>query len=345
MTLFQAAARRLNLKRPPVWFMRQAGRYHSHYQGLRGRYSFVDVCKIPEIACEATLGPVREFNFDAAILFSDILFPLEAMGMDLRYEPNPRLAWHIKTTKDLARLSGGSEVASVMNFQAEAILKIRKKLSPEKSLLGFVGGPLTLFCYAVDAVHLIDLKSSVLSLVDGRFDGFCEKLIPVLVENMAMQAQAGAASIAIFDTCAGAVPPSLYRDRVTPKIERVVKEFKQRFQNTPVIYYSKGTGPAHWQSLEQIPFEVLGIDWGQDLGEVLRDYGMRWSIQGNIDPSWLLLDPLDLESRLRNVFEKVKNLPSEFLKGWICGLGHGVLPKTPERNIHLFVKVQREVFG
>src|SRR4051812_18158990 len=121
MNLFEAALKKQNDSRPPVWFMRQAGRYHSHYQKLKERHSFLEICKIPEVACEATMGPIRDFDFDAAILFSDLLFPLEAMGMDLTYEVGPKLGWHLKTHDDLRRLEGGAKLAAKLQFQGDAM--------------------------------------------------------------------------------------------------------------------------------------------------------------------------------------------------------------------------------
>src|SRR6185437_6011753 len=130
------ALRRENDSRPPVWLMRQAGRYHSHYQRLKGRHTFMDLCRKPELACEVTLGPVRDFGFDAAILFSDLLFPLEAMGTGLRYDPGPKLDRHLRSPADLEWLKGGRELASFVSFQAEAMREIRQALPSEKGLLG-----------------------------------------------------------------------------------------------------------------------------------------------------------------------------------------------------------------
>src|SRR5476649_1890987 len=124
-SLLQQALSRRNRDRPPVWFMRQAGRYHRHYQALRARHEFMDLCKQPRLAAEVTLGPIEEFGFDAAILFSDLLFPLEAMGMGLRYDPGPQLDWHLRSSADLSRLQGGAERAVHMNFQAEALELLR----------------------------------------------------------------------------------------------------------------------------------------------------------------------------------------------------------------------------
>src|SRR5580693_9890204 len=129
-TALGRALARDNAGRPPVWFMRQAGRYHQHYQRLRARHEFIELCKNPKLATEVTLGPIEDFGFDAAILFSDLLFPLEALGMGLSYEPGPKLGWHLRSSADLARLTGGAQRATQMSFQAEALTRLRAQLDP-----------------------------------------------------------------------------------------------------------------------------------------------------------------------------------------------------------------------
>lgn len=343
--LFQKAIARENTDRPPVWFMRQAGRYHSHYQALRKTHSFIDLCKKPEIACEATMGPIQDFGFDAAILFSDLLFPLEAMGMGLRYEEGPKLDWHLKTTDDLKRLGGGRELAKQLAFQGEALKLIRARLPKDKGLLGFVGGPLTLFFYAVEGSHQGELESAREGLLDGRFAGFHERLVDLLVANMKIQADAGADTIAVLDTCAGEIEPRLYADIVIPSLAEVLTRFKALCPDVPITYYSKGTGPQYWRELKSLPISCLGIDWQHNLARVLRDWGELYAIQGNVDPKWLFLDAQELERRLREVFAQVRDLPASARRGWISGLGHGVLPKTPESSVRLFLKLQKEYFG
>lgn len=345
MNLLQKALRRENDARPPVWLMRQAGRYHSHYQKLKERHSFIELCQKPELACEVTLGPVRDFDFDAAILFSDLLFPLEAMGTGLRYDPGPKLDRHLRSIDDLNWLRGGRDLASELVFQADAMRLIRRALPAEKGLLGFVGGPLTLFCYAVEGAHSGDLAASKAGLLDGRFSGFNERLSGLLAENMALQARAGADAIAILDTCAGEIDPATYRELAVPALAELLRDFKTLCPETPVIYYSKGSGPAHWLALRGLPIACLGIDWRHDLGQVLERWSEEWAIQGNVDPSWLLLDRSELEPRLRQFFTGVKKLPCSKWRGWICGLGHGVLQGTPESNVRLFVDLQKEIFS
>jgi uroporphyrinogen decarboxylase len=345
MNLFQNAIRKENYLRPPVWFMRQAGRYHAHYQQLRKKHSFVDLCKVPELACETTLGPIQDFDFDAAILFSDLLFPLEVMGMGLRYEVGPQLDWHLRELSDLTRLQSGGALAKELSFQADALKLIRNQLPQEKGLLGFVGGPLTLFCYAVEGSHQGNLESFQKGLQDGRFDGFFEKLVDLLVENMVLQAEAGADCVAVLDTCAGEVEPIIYQEIVVPRLKALLDRFVARAPNTPIVYYSKGTGPDFWKSLTSLPIAGLGIDWKHSLVEVLTELSGKWAIQGNIDPHWLFLQPAELEHRLQSLFESIQALPKEFRRGWICGLGHGVLPGTPESNVRLFLELQRKSFS
>jgi uroporphyrinogen decarboxylase len=345
MNLFQKTLRGENQGRPPVWFMRQAGRYHSHYQKMKERYSFMELCQNPEAACETTMGPIDDFGFDAAILFSDLLFPLQAMGTGLRYEPGPKLDWHLKSPSDLAKLKGGRPLASHMNFQADAMKLIRKTLPADKGLIGFVGGPLTLFCYAVEGTHSGDLASSRAGLDDGRYSGFVELLVGMLAENMALQARAGADTIAVLDTCAGEFPADVYARKAVPVLKELFQEFKRLCPDTPIVYYSKGSGPDHWKHLKGQPIACLGIDWNHNLASVLDQWSGEWGIQGNVDPDWLFLEPVELEKRLRQVFAQVKKLPAEKRRGWVCGLGHGVLQKTPESNVRLFLKLQKEIFG
>jgi uroporphyrinogen decarboxylase len=344
-SLLQQAIGRRNRERPPVWFMRQAGRYHRHYQQLRARHDFVQLCKQPQLAVEVTMGPVEDFGFDAAILFSDLLFPLEAMGMGLRYAPGPQLDWHLRERADLRRLHGGAARAAHMSFQAEAIALLRRRLPAERSLIGFVGGPFTLYAYAVAGSHEGFVRDSLVGADGALYAGFNEALRELLAANMALQAEAGADCVAIFDTAAGTLSPAQFASQAAPALAAVVAEFRARCPHTPLIYYSRDTGPAHWAALRGIDLQCLGVDWRHDLGAVLQSEGEHWSVQGNIDPQWLLLPAAQLEQRLRELFARVLQLPAAVRAGWICGLGHGVLQSTPEQNVRLALQVQREMFA
>mgnify|MGYP001570691876 FL=1 len=346
--IFTDALNRRNPARPPVWFMRQAGRYHCHYQAIRARHSFMEMCKNPQLARDITFGPLEDFGFDAAILFSDLLFPLEALGMGLDYVPGPKLGWHLKTREDLRRLTlpaatNGAR-AGFMEFQAEALKVIAQRLPTTKGLIGFVGGPWTLFCYAVDGSHAGGLEDSKRGLTDGRYEGFLEALVPLLADNMVLQARAGAHAVALFDTCGGEVDATTYAKHVVPALRMVLERFRAACPETPVIYYSKKTDPAHWEKLEGLPIQCLGVDWRHDLRDVLRDFGRGYAIQGNMDPEWITLPEAQCEEKTRAWFEGIAASGAD-LSGWICGLGHGCTPQAKEANVRRVIQLQHEIFG
>lgn len=344
--LLLKALKRDNPGRPPVWFMRQAGRYHSHYQQLRLRHSFDEICKQPELSSEAALGPIRDFDFDAAILFSDILFILDSIGMKFEFsESGPRSSWFLEDYDQVSRLKDEGDGAARLSFQYESIYRLKRALPVEKALLGFVGAPLTLFFFAVLGRHVGDISKVIGGFQDGRFASFADKLFETLVSNMVLQAEAGADAIAMFDSCAGDIPFTVYRETVVPFLQQVVSEFKKVKPAVPLIYYAKNAGRDHRTVISGLPVACLGIDWKQPLNDVLMEYANSYSIQGNIDPSWLLLPPDEMTETLRQTFSSVKTLPKEKCSGWICGLGHGVRPDTPEANVRLFVQTLRETFA
>jgi uroporphyrinogen decarboxylase len=342
--LVLAALARRNARRPPVWFMRQAGRYHRHYQALRARHDFMALCKQPALAAEVTMGPIEEFGFDAAILFSDLLFPLEALGMGLRYEPGPKLDWYLSSRSDLGRLRDSKRALEQLEFQADALRLLRPRLGAERALIGFVGGPFTLYAYAVAGSHEGFTRQGLLGLEDGLYQGFCERLVDLLADNMVLQARAGADCVALFDTAAGALDALQFARQALPPLARVVARFRASCPHTPLIYYSRDTGPDHWRALEPLDLQCLGVDWRHELADTLRAQTPRWCLQGNLDPQWLLLPAAELEVRVRAVFARVGSLPAAARAAWVCGLGHGVLPQTPESNVHLVLRVQREMF-
>jgi uroporphyrinogen decarboxylase len=342
--LLLAALARRNHGRPPVWFMRQAGRYHSHYQRLRAKHDFIELCKNPELATEVTLGPIEDFGFDAAILFSDLLFPLEAMGMGLTYEPGPKLGWQLRELGELKRLRGGAAQAGEMQFQGDAIRLLKRCLPADRALIGFVGAPFTLYAYAVAGSHEGFARQGLPGLTTGLYAGFCEALTELLAANMALQAEAGADCIALFDTAAGALDPEGFARHAAAPCGAVLQLFRRRHPSLPIIYYSRETGPAHWQALRPLGIQCLGIDWRHDLAQALTEQTPHWALQGNIDPQWLHLPAAELEARVRAVFERVRALPAEVRAAWVCGLGHGVLQHTPEDNVKLVLRLQREIF-
>jgi uroporphyrinogen decarboxylase len=241
--------------------------------------------------------------------------------------------------------AGGAQAAQGLQYQADAMKLIRAALPVDKGLLGFVGGPLTLFYYAASGSHSGDLTSAREGMKDGRFEGFCERLEDLLAANMVLQARAGADTVAMLDTCAGEVSPELYREKVVPAIKRVLDKFVAQCPDVPVTYYSKNTQATYWRMLSGLPIGALGVDWNVDLPRTLEEFGGDYAIQGNIDPHWLFLPWEELRSKVLDVYNRVSTVSPRKLDGWISGLGHGVLPKTPEENVKNLVKLNQEFFG
>ncbi len=331
---FQNALARRAQPAPPIWLMRQAGRYHKHYQALRAKHSFMDLCKQPELAAEVALGPVLDFGLDAAILFSDLLFPLEALGTGLEYtDQGPRLGWKLDENSML-RLRSIDDAWPHLLFQGEAMRATRERIPADRSLIGFVGGPWTLFVYAVEGTHKGSLTNSkrLLSL----FPRFCETLVPLLERNIQLQLEHGAEVVMIFDTAAGELSPQLFQSAVVPQLRTLAEKDGSR-----IGYYSKGTQPAHLRDtlFSDGRLAGVGVDHGWDIRAAF-DISAGGFVQGNFDQALLHSSRDDLKKHLNNYLEPLKERE---WPGWICGLGHGVLPATPEDNVRLFVDTVREV--
>lgn len=327
----------------PVWFMRQAGRYHSHYQNIKKNSDFMKMCKNPELACQVTLGPIEDFGFNAAILFSDLLFPLEQLGMGLSYHSGPpTLQWHLESYEDVKKLKVIESGETFYSFQADACKLLRNKLPSDVTLLGFVGAPFTLYTYAVEGSHAGNLVSAKKGLFDGRFEAFCNILMPELLKEMLMQAQNGAQAVALFDTAAGELCVNDYKEFVVPKISSLLNEFKQKSPHTKVIYYSKHTQANFIRHLDQTHIDVIGIDWRCDLVEIQKELKKDMFIQGNIDPAWLHLPWQILENKVNRYIQDLEIRGLDFRR-WIPGLGHGVLIQTPEENVRRVVKLIQSI--
>ncbi len=334
---FQNALARIPQQTPPVWMMRQAGRYHKHYQNLRTEYSFMELCKKPELASEVALGPIQDFDFDVSIMFSDLLFPLEALGMGLEYtERGPKLGWNLEAS-NISKLRKVDEAIHDLEFQRDVLRQTRAKLPADKSLIGFVGGPWTLFVYAVEGGHSGNLLKS--KPQPELYTHFAEVMVPLLIKNIELQFDGGAEAVMIFDTAAGELSPGMYQDLVVPHLLKLADRFPKKLG-----YYSKGTTAAHYDGpLSAGAWAGFGYDHRFDLTKVLSDSRFGF-VQGNFDQALLFTPPARFESVLRDYLHAFRGLPVEQRAGWVCGLGHGVLPNTPEINVKNFVRIVRETF-
>ena len=335
--LFQNALNKKSQKIPPIWFMRQAGRYHSHYQKLREKYTFVQLCKEPELAAETAMGPIKDFDFDISILFSDLLFPLEALGMGLEYKPGPQLDRQLDDT-NIADLKPLDEAIEGLIFQKQALQATRQRLPNDKSLVGFVGGPWTLYTYAVEGGHKGNLTRAKSQL--PLFQRFCESLVPLIIKNIQLQFDGGAEVVMVLDTASGEVSPSVFYQWILPQLNKIAAAHPHQ-----LIYYSKGTTADHLDLLwSHTDWLGLGVDHRWDLAHLLKKEE-RGVIQGNFDQGQLFSDFDLFDKELKRYLKPIEDLSLEQRRGWICGLGHGILPQTPEKHVRHIVDSIRERFS
>ncbi len=335
-TLFVRAARG-KTEEKPVWMMRQAGRYLPEYRELRSRFpDFLSFVRNPDAAAEATLQPVKRFDLDAAILFSDILVTLPYMGFDLGFVPGkgPVIENPIRSSSDLKSLRD-IDFKRHLDYTALALRKVRKSLSLSKSLLGFVGGPLTIASYAIEGGSSKDLhRTKVLFYEDPQtYRLFLERVAQVTGEYLAFQADAGADVLVIMDSWAGHLSPSDYGQMAKPFTERVLAIARTR-TDAPIIHYANGA--AHLvQTFAELDADVIGVDHRSEPKALFEKFPER-VFQGNLDPALLFAPPEEIRRRTREILEAATG------RAHIMNLGHGVLPETPLEGVRAFIGAVRE---
>lgn len=341
---FQNAISMKPQKVPPIWMMRQAGRYHRHYQALRKNHTFLELCRSPKLAAETAMGPIQDFDFDLAILFSDILFPLDALGMGLYFEDagGPKLRNPL-TAESLLKLPDPMTRIDQLMFQKEAMIETRQRLPKDKSLIGFIGGPFTLLTYAIQGTHKGGMKQSK-TLAPTVLPKFYEHLLPMLKENIRLQLEGGAEVVMILDTASGELAPDYFQTWALEPAEGLARAFPGK-----VGYYSKNLSESALQKCFQTTaFKGLGVDHRHELTDLLHDPinpSRKHFLQGNFDPEWMFLKGDEFDQMLWTWILPLLRLTPEERRGWVCGLGHGILPQTPEENVRTFVTRIREVFS
>ena len=333
---FYNALNRVPQPVPPIWFMRQAGRYHSHYQGLRKKYSFETLCKNPELAAEVACGPINDFDYDVAILFSDILFPLELFDLQLSYNPGPTFENYLNPEQVKKKIDD-VQVEEHLQFQSEAI-KITKNMLPnDKSLVGFIGGPWTIISYGLNLNKRseVNVPSEELFIEKLLYD----HLIPILRKNIEMQLDSGAEIVYVFDTNS----KQLDKDYFEKKYLRMVEE--ALFQPFPkkIAYFSKNKSFYDLNKMESNYPELAGTVFSLEKGFCSYLRGAKTGfIQGNFSPTSLLKPHEEFLLDFNQFLEKMASMSVSKRAGWICSLNHGVLPKTPEINVRYFIQAIRE---
>lgn len=335
---FLKACRREPVDRTPVWLMRQAGRYMSEYRELRQKYGMLEIIHQPELACQVTMQPIDAFDLDAAIIFADILPPLEGLGLKVGFEAGegPIVYNPVRDEADVLALAT-PDIEEATGFTLEAIRLARRELEGRGiPLIGFSGAPFTLASYAVEGGSSKDFTLTK-RLMMGRPDIWQQlmgKLAGLVGGYLRAQAQAGAQALQLFDTWAGLLSPSDYVEFALPYNQAVIREALQA--GVPVIYFSTGTSGI-LELVAQCGADVIGVDWRVDLGEAWRRLGPDVAIQGNLDPVALMGDWPELESRAATVLQSAGGRP-----GHIFNLGHGVLRDTPIDNVRRLVDFVHE---
>jgi uroporphyrinogen decarboxylase len=325
---FLRACRREPVDRTPVWFMRQAGRYMPEYRQIRSRHSLLDICKSPELATIVTLQPVRRIDVDAAILFSDLLLPLEPMGIpfDFVRGEGPAIETPLRTEADIDRLTC-FEPREALSYVLEAIRMIRAELGGDVPLIGFGGAPFTLASYAIEGGHSQNfaLTKALMYSSSRAWHRLCEMLSSIIGEYLKAQIEAGVQAVQVFDSWAGALNAADYREFVLPHTRRIFDAIKDL--GVPTIHFGTGTA-AILSDLRDAGGDVIGADWRIPLDEAWARIGHDRAIQGNLDPT-VLLAPLDrLLAAADDVLDRAQGRP-----GHIFNLGHGILPTTPVEHV------------
>ena len=324
---FLKACRREPVDCTPVWFMRQAGRYMREYQAVRKKHSILEVCKTPELAAQVTLQPIDRFPVDAAIIFADILLPLEPMGIRLEFMEGEGPVIHNpvrdRAAVDQLRAVDGDE----LDFVAAAIRQARRALAQRVPLIGFAGAPFTLASYAIEgggSRHFIHTKQFMYQEPDA-WHRLMDKLARVVTGYLRHQIHAGAQAVQLFDSWVGCLSPTDYAEYVLPHVQLIFTGLQR--EQVPLIHFGTGTS-ALLRLMREAGGDVIGVDWRVNLDEAWERMGFDVAIQGNLDPVALLAPLHEIERRVEDVLRRAAGRP-----GHIFNLGHGILPNTPVESV------------
>jgi uroporphyrinogen decarboxylase len=331
---FLAACRREPVDRTPVWFMRQAGRYMKEFREIRKKHPLLTVCKTPELATEVTLQPVDRLGVDAAILFADILLPLEPMGIDLEFAQGEGPVIHnpVREKGDVDRLRV-IEPAEKLPFVGEAIRQVRSALAGRIPLIGFAGAPFTLASYLIEGGHSRNYlrTKQMMYAVPEIWHALMRKLSTVVMEYLKFQVRMGAQAVQLFDSWVGALSPNDYETYVIPHVKGIFDGLKE--EGAPAIHFGTGTGSL-LEKMREAGGEVIGVDWRVNLDEAWSRIGYDRAIQGNLDPAVLLGPIPEIERRVADVLRRAGGR-----SGHIFNLGHGIFPETPVEHVAAVVEM------
>jgi uroporphyrinogen decarboxylase len=329
---FLKACRREAVDATPVWFMRQAGRYMAEYRALRERYSLLEICRQPDLATEVTLQPVRRIDVDAAIVFSDLLLPLEPMGLpfDFVKGEGPQVERPISGPDDIDRLRR-FEPRESLSHVLDAIRQTQRELAGRVPLIGFAGAPFTLASYAIEGGHSNNFARTK-ALMYGQPEAWhrlCSLLADIVGDYLVAQIEAGVDAVQVFDSWVGTLNANDYREFARPHTQRI---FEQVAGRVPAIHFGTGTATILTE-MRDAGGDVIGADWRIPIDEAWDRIGHDRAVQGNLDPT-LLLGPLArMLQHADDILTRVGKRP-----GHIFNLGHGILPSTPVEHVQLLAQ-------
>jgi uroporphyrinogen decarboxylase len=333
---FLDACRRRPTDVRPVWFMRQAGRYMKQYRDIRSKNGILDICKRPDLAAAVTLQPVEVLDVDAAIIFADLLLPVEPMGLKLRFATGegPIIDNPVRTSNDVDSLSISN--TDDLGYVGEAIQQVVRALAGRVPVIGFVGAPFTMASYMIEGgPSRTFLKTKSMMYRDETlWRRLMGKLVDVLGSFAVLQVTAGARIIQVFDSWVGALGPDDYVRYVAPYSRALIERI--RAAGVPAIHF--GTGAAgFFRELHAAGGDVMGVDWRINIDQAWMDISYRSAIQGNLDPAVLMAPLPELKARIHELLKRTGTRP-----GHIFNLGHGILPETPVENVKACVEIVRD---
>jgi uroporphyrinogen decarboxylase len=333
---FLEACRRRPTDVRPVWFMRQAGRYLKQYREIRARHGILEICKRPDLAAQVTLQPVEILDVDAAIIFADLLLPLEPMGLKLTFAAGegPVIENPVRTSGDIDNLSISN--TDDLGYVGEAIQLVTRALSGRVPLIGFTGAPFTMASYMIEggsSRHFLRTKQ-MMYRDETLWRRLMGKLVDVLGSFGVLQVASGARIIQVFDSWVGALGPDDYVRYVAPYSRALIERI--RAAGVPVIHF--GTGAAgFFKELHAAGGDVMGVDWRINIDQAWLDISYRSAVQGNLDPAALFAPIPEIRTRVHELLKRTGTRP-----GHIFNLGHGILPETPVEHVKACVEIVRE---
>lgn len=330
---FLRACRREPVDRTPIWLMRQAGRYLPEYRALREKYDLLTICRTPELAAQVTLQPLQRFDFDAAILFSDIMVPLYPMGIEFEMVEGagPVIARVVRDEQAVQRLRA-LEPETDVPYVMEAIKLLARELDGKLPLIGFAGAPFTLASYLIEGKGLRDLLATkqLMYTNPAAWHSLMDKLAESISAYLCAQVRAGAQAVQLFDSWVGALSPRDYAEFVMPYSKRIFEALAPTL--VPSIHFGTGTATL-LELMRQAGGDVIGVDWRVQLDQVWARLG-DVALQGNLDPAVMLATPQIVGEQAKAILAQVNGR-----RGHIFNLGHGILPNTPPENVERLVQV------